>query len=352
MGELSFMATKTIRKEDFSELVAMLIEEGTVSGVVRKGAHFVYADLESADQLYLGTDYVRTLLPAKKYCFPPQDKLLKFSLNDELTIQPVAEAIPRVLIGPHPCDLHALKMLDAAMGGEKADDHWRERREKLTIIGMDCLPDEHCFCTSMKTERPPQGGFDLFLTDIADRYFVEIATERGQEILSKSSRAREASAEDARAANEFRQRKAASIKQRLMTQPENIPLALTGRRASPVWEELAAKCLGCGSCNTTCATCFCFDVLDRMNLRLDEGVRERRWDGCLLSEFALVASGENFRGEKAARYRHRFYRKFAYLPVRHGNIFCCGCGRCSVNCLPDIANPVMVLNKVLADESG
>ncbi|NCO33434.1 MAG: hypothetical protein AUJ92_20275 [Armatimonadetes bacterium CG2_30_59_28] len=341
------MNTRIIGKSDFTNFVGTLVSEGTVSGVTKKGAHFAYENLESADQLYLDSEYVRTLLPAKKYCFPPREELFRFSIGDDVSAKDEEEGAPRVLIGPHPCDLHALRMLDLSMGGDNVDDHWVRRRENLTIIGVDCTPDAHCFCTSMRTNLPPPGGFDLFLTDIGEKFVVEIGSEKGRSLLAKSPVVRDsASADDAAVVN-FRNRKVDSVRQQLYTQPENLPLALTSLRNSPVWEEFAEKCLGCASCNTTCATCYCFDVLDRMDLTMDGGIRERHWDGCLLSEFAVVASGENFRDTGLARYRHRYYRKFDYLPVRFGRVFCCGCGRCSVNCLPDIANPVTVLNAVL-----
>ncbi|HID74244.1 MAG TPA: hypothetical protein EYP43_04245, partial [Thermoplasmata archaeon] len=104
------------------------------------------------------------------------------------------------------------------------------------------------------------------------------------------------------------------------------------------------KCLKCGSCVLVCPTCYCFDVRDESDLSLTRGERYRTWDGCLLEDFAKVASGENFRGTKASRYRHRYNKKGVYLFDRFGFIACVGCGRCSSQCIPDIANPVDVFN--------
>lgn len=42
---------------------------------------------------------------------------------------------------------------------------------------------------------------------------------------------------------------------------------------------------------------------------LQKGARLRRWDGCMLRDFALVASGETFHQPRSDRLRHRFYRK-------------------------------------------
>ncbi|MEA3559000.1 MAG: 4Fe-4S dicluster domain-containing protein, partial [Candidatus Thermoplasmatota archaeon] len=81
-----------------------------------------------------------------------------------------------------------------------------------------------------------------------------------------------------------------------------------------------------------------------------DGHRERTWDGCLLREFTAVAGGEVFRDSVKERYRHRYYRKGMYLPMRNGFVACVGCGRCATHCLPDIADPLEVMN-ILASYS-
>ena len=118
---------------------------------------------------------------------------------------------------------------------------------------------------------------------------------------------------------------------------------------SGFWEEHSEKCLACGSCVLVCPTCYCFDVKDDPNLSLEHGERIRTWDGCLLEDFAKVASGENFRPTRLSRYRHRYYKKGKYLFDRFGFVSCVGCGRCSSNCLPDIANPVNLLNDMYSE---
>jgi sulfite reductase subunit B len=95
-----------------------------------------------------------------------------------------------------------------------------------------------------------------------------------------------------------------------------------------------------------CPTCFCFDVQDDVSLNLEEGERYRRWDGCVLVDFARVATGENFRHDKASRFRHRIFRKGKYVLEKFGRPGCVGCGRCAVACLAEIASPVEAFNAV------
>ena len=76
----------------------------------------------------------------------------------------------------------------------------------------------------------------------------------------------------------------------------------------------------------------------------------RSWDGCLLDGFTLVAGGHEFRKNRADRFRHRLYRKGKYVPEKIGcETACVGCGRCVGACLPDIANPVNIYNRLVDD---
>jgi heterodisulfide reductase subunit C len=142
--------------------------------------------------------------------------------------------------------------------------------------------------------------------------------------------------------------KVALNKHPLECKPAFIPKLLEKGYNHPVWEEKARLCYSCGSCNQVCPTCYCFDVQDRVNWDLKGGVRQRAWDGCLLEDFATVAGNHNFRKDRAARFRHRMYRKGKYVPAKiGGQIACVGCGRCVSACTAHIANPVEVYNTLL-----
>ena len=70
----------------------------------------------------------------------------------------------------------------------------------------------------------------------------------------------------------------------------------------------------------------------------------------MLADFATVAGNLNFRKDRSARFRHRYYRKGKYVPAKiGGQIACVGCGRCITACVANIANPVEVFNR-LAEE--
>jgi ferredoxin len=93
-------------------------------------------------------------------------------------------------------------------------------------------------------------------------------------------------------------------------------------------------------------------VQDTWNVDQTSGQRTRFWDGCLTEDFAKCSLGEgateNFREQRAARFRHRLMRKATYLNEKLGGPACVGCGRCSAGCTADIADPVRVINRIMA----
>lgn len=118
-----------------------------------------------------------------------------------------------------------------------------------------------------------------------------------------------------------------------------------------MWTALAVDCFSCGTCNTVCPTCYCFDVQDTWNVDQTSGQRTRYWDGCLTEDFAKCSLGggacENFRESRGARFRHRVMRKTTYLNDKLGGPACVGCGRCSADCTADIADPVRIIDQVM-----
>ncbi len=114
---------------------------------------------------------------------------------------------------------------------------------------------------------------------------------------------------------------------------------------APPWEELAARCLGCGACAFVCPTCHCFDIVDEGNAA--GGSRCKFWDSCGFALFTAHTSGHNPRATQPARFRQRVLHKFRYLPERFGVQGCVGCGRCIATC------PVnMDIQEVVAKVTG
>ena len=187
---------------------------------------------------------------------------------------------------------------------------------------------------------------DLFLTPIDGAYLIEVHTSTGERLLEATRKA-PAQARHVEEVERWRSEKVARTTASLDSPIAKFADILDRGGLTPVWQEVASRCYSCGSCNTTCPTCFCFNIDDEFDLTLAAGVRRRSWDSCQLLEFALVAGGHNFREERWQRVRHRWHRKFLYLYRSLGRPYCTGCGRCSRACTADI-NIVDVSNQLIS----
>ncbi len=338
---------RIISKENFAEFVTSLINDDAleVMGVKSKGDKFAFGPLESANELRL--DYDVTLLPPKKYFFPQRETLFTYDLTKGFSAKAsIANGKPTVIVGVHPYDIAALLQMDKIFAETKSDPYYAEKRKASIIIGVNIQNmSEWCFAPSMG-HALVDSGYDLMLTDIGDKYAIDIGSEKGKELLEKYAKnVSNALAPDIQLVEQKKSEILNMAQQKLNFQTELIPNLLSkSYEQNEFWETHSEQCLGCGSCVLVCPTCYCFDVKDNPDLSLEHGERIRTWDGCLLEDFAKIASGENFRPTKQTRYRHRYFKKGKYLYGRFGFISCVGCGRCSSNCLPDIANPVSLFN--------
>ncbi len=337
---------KIISKEDFKDFVNALIKDDSrhVIGVKSRGNKFAFGTLGSADELRL--DYDVTLLPPKKYFFPQRETLFTYDLADGFSAKNPEAAKPMVIIGVHPYDIVALLHMDEIFRDTKSDPYYFKKRESSIIIGANIQEMSKYNFSSIMGCSVIDYGYDLMLTDLGNRYGINVGSSKGEALLFKYAKnITPALARDIQIAGQKKQEVWNMVQQKLDFPAELIPELLGASYAkSGFWESHSEKCLACGSCVLVCPTCYCFDVKDNPDLTLEQGERIRTWDGCLLEDFAKIASGENFRATRPTRYRHRYFKKGKYLYDRFGFISCVGCGRCSSNCLPDIANPVNLFN--------
>jgi sulfhydrogenase subunit beta (sulfur reductase) len=177
------------------------------------------------------------------------------------------------------------------------------------------------------------------MTDAGDKFIIHINSVEGRSLIEK--------------ANLFEKTKnQKAVKYELVKiqkeKQKNFPVSLDPKYKeinrifrksydSPVWADVGKRCVSCGNCTAVCPSCYCFNIYDEVNLDIKDGDRMRMWDSCQLDEFALVASGENFRKERFSRQRHRYYRKFDYPIRKHNKFFCVGCGRCTRTCMAKIS---------------
>lgn len=347
------MLPRILPKDKFPAFVKYLMSQGRVAAPVAKGQSFAFAVLEDGDDVQrVRMDYDVTILPPKKYLLPVRETLLKFSGPTPDKAQQDFAAEPTIVLGVHPYDLHGLCTIDSALLTEPADPYYKARRTAARIIGLNIsqYANEHQFMADMGTLDPPEKCYDLFMTDLGDRYYVEVGTQEGSELLEGSELADKAGPKDHKARQDFDARKAAGFTKKLPYNVRYLPELLDASYDSLLWDAVSRRCFSCGSCTNVCPTCYCFDVQDELNLDAVSGERRRTWDSCQVKEFAAIAGGENFREHRSSRLRHRMFRKGKFIMERTGRSGCVGCGRCSKHCVASIS--ILEAFQQIADEAA
>ena len=250
-------------KADLSRLIDRLWQDGyTVVGpTVAQGA-IIFDEVRRLEQLPIGwTDeqeggtyrlkrrddeayfgYAVGPHSWKKYLFPSRMTLFTIDQTaDSFTVKASQEPVPSyAFLGVRSCDLHAIEIQDRVfLGGPFVDPHYQARRQSAFIIAVNCgVAASTCFCASMKTGPKATGGYDLALTELADHFVVEAATERGRQIMADVP-CWVATGGDTGAAARVVRDTESQIKRRLDT--SDLPELLYNNLEHPRWDDVAGR---------------------------------------------------------------------------------------------------------------
>ena len=176
---------RVISKENFTDFVNAMIKDSSLNviGVKAKGSKFAFGPLESANELRM--DYDVTLLPPKKYFFPQRETLVTYNVGTGFSAKGESEKKTSVIVGVHPYDIVALLHMDEIFSETKSDPYYFEKRKSSIIIGINIQKmSKWCFAPFMGTATV-EYGYDLMLTDLGNRYAINIGSAKGEQLLEK-----------------------------------------------------------------------------------------------------------------------------------------------------------------------
>jgi sulfhydrogenase subunit beta (sulfur reductase) len=322
-------------KNEFDDFIERLVKlQKLVAPVKRGDNNYAFSEITSAGELSL--HYIPTILPLRKYFLPPNETLVEYDkrLNKW---EAALYTEDFTIFGVHTCDLAGLQCLNIVFT-DPMDANYAQRKKRILIIGFECNDycDEYASCALMHNHLP-NGGYDLFLTELQDTFLIHINTMAGEQIIGKMGMIRAAAAKDMLELVQLRAAKQERFKPEINIEFEELKHLFENAFHNDVWLDLHNRCLSCANCTNVCPTCYCYDMEDEEDLNLNNGRLVRKWDSCQSRPFAMIAGGENFRPERGGRQRHRYMRKFNYLYEKYKKYFCTGCGRCSRTCMAKIS---------------
>ncbi|MFQ5887006.1 MAG: sulfite reductase, partial [Anaerolineae bacterium] len=237
-----------IKKAHLTQWLERIGERYQLIGPTRDGV-IQFKPLRSSSELAL--DYANSVVPPKNLFLPQTECLFAFRREGGSIILESSRGLERerVLFGIRPCDARSLLLLDKVFNGDLEDTYYQEKRRGTVLVGLACPspPQRTCFCTSLGIDPPSPEGVDILLTDLGDRYLVEVATEKGAELVGLCEELFPPSSEGERLKGE----KVKSL--------EGIGEKIGSLKEDEYWRELSRRCLGCGVCTYLCPTCRCFD---------------------------------------------------------------------------------------------
>ena len=247
---------------------------------------------------------------------------------------PPESAATYAFLGIRSCDLHALSVHDRILGERSSvDDDYVHRRRGAFLVAVTCSdPAGTCFCASMGTGPRPESHFDLRLTELIDetrhRFLLEASGERGEQVLAELA-GEPADAKTLADAERVSTRASERMGRTLET--NGLREVLYASADSPLWDDVATRCLSCTNCTLVCPTCFCSSTADITDLTATTAERRRVWASCFTSDFSYL-HGAVVRRSAASRYRQWMTHKFATWVDQFGVQGCVGCGRCITWC--------------------
>jgi ferredoxin len=315
-----------IKKKSILKLLDRLSKYCEVVAPIKKNNDFNFQPISSGKELNL-KGYINTRFSPKKYFLPKREILFSFEKSRKIKIKPNLPEEKRIIFGIRPCDVNGLLVLDKIFTTDYEDVVYTKRRENTTLIVVNCKKaGDYCFCGSLGTNELKE-GFDLLLTEKGKEYFVEVGSEKGEDIVKNNLDLFKWTKENVKKPKlEFKRK----------VDAKKLVEKLNKGFNDSIWKKEADRCISCAACTMVCPTCYCYDVTDNTDFTGKKGKIERIWNYCMLLNFTRVAGGHVFRENRTERLKQFVMHKLCYLKENMGVFLCVGCGRCIESCIVDI----------------
>ena len=326
------MDSRVVNKGQLPELLDKLARDHILVAPVREEENItLFKRVSGASEVQL--DYITSDVSPKGWIFPQTEKTLSYTYTGDTLEMKEPDAPPKtILFGVRPCDVRSILALDPVFEGKFLDTFYLERRKNTVIIGLSCKTIlSTCFCTAFNSGPCDGTGADLMFTELGDKYYVEVNTEKGKSLVEAYSQyfLKEDTEKLAKAKEEQAKKLEGQFTRKVDL--DGVKKVLDENFELPYWEKVFRKCLGCGICTYVCPTCHCFDIFDYTTGEFT-GNRFRCWDSCMFPDFTLMAGGHNPRPSRKERVRNHFMHKLKTHMDRYNRDGCVGCGRCITKC--------------------
>ncbi|MCU7844508.1 MAG: 4Fe-4S dicluster domain-containing protein [Candidatus Thiodiazotropha sp. (ex Monitilora ramsayi)] len=266
----------------------------------------------------------------KPLCFAPRDELWSEQSGPLRFSQSQPDVEPTAVIGVRACDLAALAIQDRHfLTDPDPDPYYRQRRESLLLIGVDCAQSAStCFCASTGDGPALDDRYDIGMAELDEGFLLWQGSEKGRAVTDQLDL--QIASDDQLAAMVQATSQAASDQSRSL--PDSDELMLLYKRLEHAhWQQVAERCLSCGNCTAVCPTCFCYETTHEMALDGKTAKMIRQWDSCFSATHSSMGQFQ-VRSTTKQRYRQWLTHKLAGWQSQQGRIGCTGCGRCIVWC--------------------
>ena len=352
----------TLNKNYLSYWLRQLRKEMQLIGPMRgfKG-DFVFKSIGQIHEISLDCPASAPL--PKEFVFPHVEEMFE-KVFSEQEIKDLQNNEKRIIFGIRPCDMSAINLIDrfysskfessydlAHPNRKSEDSYYTARRRNTAFISIGCNnPDPTCFCNSVGTGPFLESGFDVQLTDLGDRYFVQTGSKAGKTITNSYRYLfEEAQRQDYDDQYEIMLSALTKFEKRINLE-ETRQKILAGKVRDSFWEWVSTRCFECGGCVYECPVCTCFNIVERTEtdkfplppLRAMaftkggqggiKGKRIRIWDTCFFKGFTRMAGGNIPAEKKVMRTKRWWFHKLLYYPEQFKRFGCVGCGRCTITC--------------------